>query len=312
MKAPSVNFRFQSYPVIRPAHPSRILEGGCPQRLHARSSTTPQHSSQLRFLKNAADEDSGILCREILVARFAMRHHHFAFMSSQSGEQDEHLQLRRFHEGDPEALGWIRNRFHPALMNILMARGASRSEAEELLSDLWGDCVPGDDERPSLLEKFSGKCALQSWLATVATRRWIDLKRKQSRRREVTSHDTSDSEEDVFARMESSALLETPSRTAPAEEHLIDLLRESLQSAFDQLPAGDLLMLRLVYLHGLSQRDVGRMWTWHESKISRRLADAMKNIQTLTLEHLRKKDAWLNLTWQDFVDLCETHQVGFL
>ena len=25
-----------------------------------------------------------------------------------------------------------------------------------------------------------------------------------------------------------------------------------------------------------------------------------------------QKDAWLDLAWQDFVDLCETHRVGFL
>ncbi|MCI0747652.1 MAG: RNA polymerase sigma factor [Verrucomicrobia subdivision 3 bacterium] len=225
-------------------------------------------------------------------------------MSSQPSEPDiERLQLRKFQEGDPEALGWLRTRFNPVLMNILVARGATAIEAEELLADMWGDCVPGSEDRPSLLDKFSNQCPLQNWLATVATRRWIDLKRRQNRRREAAPSGSEDT--DVFARMESPPAM-------PTEHHLITLLRDSLRAAFDHCPAGDMLMLRLVYLHGISQREVGRMWGWHESKISRRLSEAMKNIETHTLRCLQEKDPWLKLAWQDFLDLCQTHQIGFL
>ena len=71
-------------------------------------------------------------------------------------------------------------------------------------------------------------------------------------------------------------------------------------------------MLRLVYLHGISQREVCRMWGWNEAKVSRHLSAAMETIEAETLLRLRQKDPWLKLTWQDFVDLCETHQIGFL
>src|SRR5437867_6646166 len=86
-------------------------------------------------------------------------------------ESDEQLQAQRCHQGDPGALAELRERFHGILAGILLTRGASRTETEDLLADLWADCVPGDDERPSLLEKFSGRCSLRSWLATVATNR---------------------------------------------------------------------------------------------------------------------------------------------
>src|SRR5262245_22564006 len=132
--------------------------------------------------------------------------HYFSSMSSPRGQQDaERLQLQKCQDGDTEALGWLRNKFQPLLFNVLVARGASQTEAEDLLADLWGDCVAGSEERPSLLEKFSGKCALGSWLATVATRRWIDLKRRPASRRETTSRTTEDGGEDVFERMPSAS-----------------------------------------------------------------------------------------------------------
>jgi len=217
----------------------------------------------------------------------------------------ERVQLHQCLQGDTAALADLREKHHASLGNILRARGASVSEAEELLADLWGDCVARNDDQPSLLEKFSGKCSLQGWLATVATRRWIDLKRKQTRRGEnqLSSHE--DGNTDQFERLPAAA-------TTPADDVLVNLLRDSLQTAFASCPPADLLMLRLVYLHGLSQRELMRMWGWSESKVSRKLSAAMEHIETHTLEYLKQKDAWLDLTWQDFVDLCETHQIGFL
>src|SRR5215475_12754527 len=103
-------------------------------------------------------------------------------MSSQTSQvHGESLQVRRCRQGDGEALAGLRERCQSALLGILLSRGADRTEAEDLLADLWADCVPGQDDRPSILEKFSGKCTLQGWLATVATNRWVDRRRKQSR-----------------------------------------------------------------------------------------------------------------------------------
>src|SRR6266704_5848453 len=103
-------------------------------------------------------------------------------MSSRTSQLDgQSLQVSKCRQGDVEALAELRDQCHGSLLGILLSRGAGRTEAEDLLADLWSDCVPGNDDRPSILEKFSGKCTLQGWLATVATNRWIDRKRKQSR-----------------------------------------------------------------------------------------------------------------------------------
>ena len=226
-------------------------------------------------------------------------------MNPAPGEPNhERLRVHRCQQGDPAALAELRGLHHPSLVGILRARGATVDETEELLADLWGDCVPKHDDQPALLDKFSGKCSMQAWLATVATRRWIDLKRRQARRGENTQ--PRDGEEN-------NPLEHLPSHASTERDDvLVGLLSDSLRAAFAACAPVDLLMLRLVYLHGVSQRELMRMWGWSESKVSRQLTRAMEQIEQSTLEHLRQKDPWLALTWQDFVDLCETHRIGFL
>jgi RNA polymerase sigma factor (sigma-70 family) len=227
-------------------------------------------------------------------------------MSSQTNQLDDQaLQVNKCRLGDPDALAELRTKCHASLVNILLARGASQTEAEDLVTDLWSDCVPGNADRPSLLEKFSGKCTLQGWLATVATNRWIDLRRRLVRHVELNAGVPGSNPVDALGRLPA----------APAwtkEETLVGLLRDSLQAAFALCPPDAMVLLRLVYLHELSQREVMRMLEWSESKVSRFLSRAMEQIETHTLAEIKRRDPWLELSWQDFVDLCETHRIGFL
>lgn len=209
-------------------------------------------------------------------------------------------------QGDAEALTRLREENHSVLLNILLSRGANRTEADDLLADLWADCVPGANDQPSLLEKFSGSCSLRSWLATVLTRRWIDLKRKHARRPEV-SHESrdGDSRDDVFQQL--------PAPGSPESESvLVELLQESLKAAFAQCRAEPMVLLRLRYLHGISQRELAHMLGCHETKISRTLSGAMEEIEKATLREINRRDPWLQLEWQDLLDMCNIQEIAFL
>lgn len=226
-------------------------------------------------------------------------------MSSQPSQLDgESLQVAKCRHGDAQSLADLRNRCQGPLLGILLSRGADRTEAEDLLADLWADCVPGQDDRPSILEKFSGKCTLQGWLATVATNRWVDRKRKQSRYVDPGPDGSAQAEHDYLARLEAASYA--------SEDTLIALLRDSLKAAFELCTPEGRVLLRLVYLHELSQREIVQMLGWSESKVSRFLSKAMEEIETHTLAEVKKRDPWLELAWQDFVELCETHQIGFM
>jgi len=205
-------------------------------------------------------------------------------------------------QGDSQALGRLREKCHSDLLHILLARGATRTEAEDLLADLWCDCVPGGDDRPSLLEKFNGKCKLLGWLSTVMTRRLIDFRRRQSHK--VTPPDSDDGQE-------------WPERVAApsqveGEDALIEILRRSLQQAFDHCPFESLLLLRLRYMYKLSQRELAQMVGWHETKVSRLLSQTMQEIETATLAGINQHDPWLSMTWDDFLDLCSSLETEFL
>jgi RNA polymerase sigma factor (sigma-70 family) len=227
-------------------------------------------------------------------------------MSSQSSHLDDtSSQSDRSRGTNLPALAQLRDQCHGPLTNILFSRGASRTEAEDLLADLWADCVPGNTDKPSLLEKFSGKCTLQGWLATVATNRWLDLKRRQSRNVDLTRREHDASDPDPFASVPADSI-------SNKEDSLVALLRESLRAAFGSCSPSAMVLLRLVYLHDLTQREIVQMLGWSESKVSRYLSRAMEEIETHTLRELRKRDPFIELSWRDFQDLCETYQLGFL
>lgn len=189
----------------------------------------------------------------------------------------------------------LRRRYHGRLVAVLCARGASASEAEDLVADLWSDCFAAPPNRQTLLTKYQGRCALESWLLTVATNRLIDLKRKQSFRVAVsTSARTSD---DFF---DSRPQPESVSR----EEPVLKLLRAAIRNAFSRSDSESVLMLKLVHLHQLTQREIARMWGWHESKVSRALELAREKIARDILVELKRADPWLELRWEDFLELC--------
>jgi RNA polymerase sigma factor (sigma-70 family) len=227
-------------------------------------------------------------------------------MSSQISQLDgESFQVTKCRRGDIGALADLRDKTNSSLLGILLSRGADRTEADDLLADLWADCVPGNDDKPSLLEKFSGKCSLHGWLATVATNRWIDRKRKQARHVEMGQDGADMAIRDSLTSLQAADL-------SPPDQTLVTLLRDSLKAAFDHSSPEARVLLRLVYLYGLSQRDIVRMLGWSESKVSRYLSNAMQEIEKHTLAEIKRRDPWLELNWDDFVDLCETHQIGFI
>jgi len=214
---------------------------------------------------------------------------------------DTEFVVRQCRQGEPNALGWLRLTHHEALRSILLARGASLTEAEDLLADLWADCVPGSEDKPPLLDKFNGRCSLRGWLATVLTNRWIDLKRKEHRRAQLPVNGESSADEEMSE-------AELP-RTR--DDSLLELLYRSIGEAFARSPAQALVVLRLVHEYGLTQREICRMADWSEAKVSRLLSEAMAQIRKDALRSLKTRDPWLELSWEDLEAMCEIYQKGF-
>jgi hypothetical protein len=91
--------------------------------------------------------------------------------SSQTSQPDSESSLvARCLQGDIDALTELVEKYHGPLLEFMLSSWRmDRTKAEDMLADLWGDCVPGNADRPSILEKFSGG-SLQSWLSFMVIR----------------------------------------------------------------------------------------------------------------------------------------------
>ena len=80
-------------------------------------------------------------------------------------------------EGSEEAINELKKNLTPFLTKVLASYGASKDEIDDILAQLWGDCLTGP--RP-LFHVFNGKSALKSWLTAISVNRWISLKRREA------------------------------------------------------------------------------------------------------------------------------------
>ena len=63
-------------------------------------------------------------------------------------------------------------------------------------------------------------------------------------------------------------------------------------------------MLKLSYLHGVSQTAIARMWQCDQTRVSRSLTSAREQIASQTMQFINESDTGLELEWEDFQKLC--------
>lgn len=197
--------------------------------------------------------------------------------------------------GDTAAVSALAGR-KGMLCRVLLSCGArSPSEADHLVADVLGDCFGARERARStttnrILEQYRGQCSLDSWLITVCRNRLRDL---------VSSAGES--------KVERGAHRDLPVRCESLVEPAIQrLISEALSDAMSQADPLALVFMRLVFLHGISQREVAAAWRCHESKVSRLLKDGFEAIQRETIVRLKRRDPLFCLEWNDLVRLCES------
>ncbi len=219
-------------------------------------------------------------------------------MSASSADtQDDVALVERALGGDNTAIRELRDQHHGHLKARLLRRGASEADAQEILTDLWGDCVMGKFRR---WQPQAGS-SLIAWLSSVATNRLIDHFRKQKYQADTFSRDGGEDDDHPGRAHDTEGVSNDP---APRDAELARLLRSSLACALKQCDQTGLFMLKLVHLHGLTGREVARMWGWHESKVSRTASHAESQNREMTLNEVRRREPTLELAWEDLLELC--------
>lgn len=208
----------------------------------------------------------------------------------------------RASNGDAAAVKGFEEVYRPMLERVLMSRGVDRIQAEDLVADVVAECFgagKNGQTRP-LLEKFEGRSSLSTWMIRITWNRWLDLKRRDKFRGELSSYDDDDDRlGDQFDRVAGDC----------GDEDLLDkdlseLMARAIREAFGSLNPEVLLMLKLSYLHGVSQVAIARMWQCDQTRVSRSLTSAREQIQSVTMLKIREADPSLKLEWEDFQRLC--------
>lgn len=211
------------------------------------------------------------------------------------------LLAQRCLEGEEPAIIRLRETYRAALVNYLIHAGATAAEAHELIEDLWAECLAERHLRRPRLATYAGNSPLQGWLKAVALNNLIQLKRGEARRNRFIREEPV-AENDVDA--EGIATVPADGTGTATEQPLIEIIRGAVEAAFRQSEPRDFLLLQLVHAQGLLGRELAGMYGCSEAKICRDLEDARHKIVKATLSYVRERDPWLELRWEDFVELC--------
>ncbi|TCO91342.1 RNA polymerase sigma factor (sigma-70 family) [Chthoniobacter flavus] len=206
---------------------------------------------------------------------------------------EDFLLAQKCLEGDVRAIRQLQETYANPIKEYLLHRGATPHEAEDVTDSLWADCLaerPGNRPR---LATYAGNSALQAWLKAVALNRLVQQKRREKRDPIVIG--------DPPEGKPVPPVHEPPQVEAP----LLEIMRGAVEAAFHECDAQDFVLVQLAHANGLLGRELAVMFSCSEAKISRDLERARKSIAGVTLGYVRQKDPWLDLQWEDFLELCK-------
>jgi len=185
------------------------------------------------------------------------------------------------------------SRYYLPVLRKLIARctdGRSRSEAEEIVEDLFADCFRDQTDR-NLLRYYSGKISLENWLCKVAHNRlknwWRSGRYTYERQGDLNEGE-----------IQSSAAGPDPAKL-PGDQEVYELLGDALLAAGRSVRPRDLAMTRAYYLQRIPQVDIAKRWRCSSATVCRSLKRSVAVIREEVERYLHEQDTGLTLTWRD-------------
>jgi DNA-directed RNA polymerase specialized sigma24 family protein len=199
--------------------------------------------------------------------------------------------------GNEAAIEELRELCQNWMRSYLVRSGAKGDESGILIETLFTDCVAvTKDGGHPLLATYLGQCPLRAWLARVALNRLISFKRTQQREQQrfgtaLGDRDIADLADD---------------RSELTEEPVLQLIRDAITCGFKECEPESLVMLQLLHAGGLHPDEIAPMFGCVSTTVTRSAERASATIRATIVAHLRERDPWLELTFDDLLSICRT------
>ena len=165
--------------------------------------------------------------------------------------------------------------------------------------------VDRDGKTVRLLEMYQGRASLRSWITVVALSRlksWWRGPGYRKRERGVEPH-----QDQAASAPEAGDLRDSEPYS---DTDVLTLLGDALTASLQSLVPRESVCLRLVYLHGVEQQRLARMFGCHAATISRELDQTKAAIKRRLIWNLKLLDPFLEITWDDCVRLCASESIS--
>lgn len=213
---------------------------------------------------------------------------------------DDFLLAQQCLESDALAIRRLEDTYAKLIHGYLKHAGASEDEATELTGRLWADILGPREDRGPRLATYLGNSSLQTWLKAVALNSLVQRKRHDNRVRAVKE----DQYEPADFEKEGLSKATVVDMANPDAAPLLEIMRGAVETAFRQCDPEAFVLVQLAHANGLRGRELARMYGCSEATISRTLDEARQSIARATIAYVRKQDPWLELQWEDFLELC--------
>jgi RNA polymerase sigma-70 factor (ECF subfamily) len=169
--------------------------------------------------------------------------------------------------------------YAPIITRVLVRRGASDSQLQDLVHNVLEKLLLPRDAKPALLVDYTGSGSLKSWVSTVAVTTLLMSRRTSERRREDLCGDDA-----LEAR-----LAEDGGELQFLKRHYRKPVENAISAALTQLGDRERVLLRLHLVERMSIDRLGTMYNVNRATAARWLANARAAVLRATRAEMRRE-----------------------
>ena len=182
--------------------------------------------------------------------------------------------IRRFQNGDTEALNPLVLKYQKKIYNFLYRRVRNRESAEDLCQEVFLKAFKA-------LPNFKGDSTFYSWIYRIAINCSIDFQRQRNRVKVLTFEELSYDADDVLRMMSAHP---SPEVLTESEE-----LGRIIRKAVQKLPPGQRRVFNLRHRRELAIKEIAALLNRSEGTIKAHLHHAHQRLQGMLLPYLQNQ-----------------------